>query len=60
MARPLRPESLTWVEQVLGRGARVVATRLLTGGLTSLVHELTVVQSGRRSRYVLRSGAPDN
>jgi aminoglycoside phosphotransferase (APT) family kinase protein len=55
-----RPESLTWVEQTLGRGARVVATRLLTGGLTSLVHELTVVQHGRRSRYVLRSWAPDN
>jgi len=55
-----RPESLTWVEQTLGRGARVVATRVLTGGLTSLVHELTVVRSGRRSRYVLRSWAPDN
>jgi aminoglycoside phosphotransferase (APT) family kinase protein len=55
-----RPESLTWVEQTLGRGARVVSTRLLTGGLTSLVHELTVVRNGRRSRYVLRSWAPDN
>ena len=49
-----------WVEQALGRGARVVATRRLTGGLTSLVHELTVAQSGRRSRYVLRSWSPDN
>jgi aminoglycoside phosphotransferase (APT) family kinase protein len=55
-----RPESLTWVEQTLGRGARVVATRRLTGGLTSLVHELTVVRNGRQSRYVLRSWAPDN
>jgi aminoglycoside phosphotransferase (APT) family kinase protein len=55
-----RPESLTWVEQTLGRGARVVATRPLTGGLTSLVHELTVVRNGRRSRYVLRSWASDN
>jgi aminoglycoside phosphotransferase (APT) family kinase protein len=55
-----RPESLTWVEQTLGPGARVVATRLLTGGLTSLVHELTVVRNGRRGRYVLRSWAPDN
>ena len=55
-----RPESLTWVEQTLGRGARVVATRPLTGGLTSLVHELTVVRNGRKSRYVLRSWAPDN
>jgi len=55
-----RPESLTWVEQTLGRGARVVATRQLTGGLTSLVHEVTVVRNGRRSRYVLRSWAPGN
>jgi aminoglycoside phosphotransferase (APT) family kinase protein len=55
-----RPESLTWVEETLGRGARVVATRLLTGGLTSLVHDLTVVRSGRRSRYVLRSWAAGN
>ena len=38
----------------------MVATRRLTGGLTSLVHELTVVRNGRRSRYVLRSWAPDN
>jgi len=33
---------------------------LLTGGLTSLVHELTVMRNGRRSRYVLRSWAPGN
>ena len=60
--RPLRkrPEALTWVEETLGRGARVVTTRRLTGGLTSLVHELTVVRNGRRSRYVLRSWSPDN
>ena len=58
--RRQRPESLTWVEQALGRGARVVATRRLTGGLTSLVHELTVARKGRRSRYVLRSWAPGN
>ena len=55
-----RPESLTWVEQTLGRGARVVTTRPLSGGLTSLVHELIVVRNGRRSRYVLRSWASDN
>jgi aminoglycoside phosphotransferase (APT) family kinase protein len=55
-----RPESRAWVEQTLGRGARVVATRRLTGGLTSLVHELTVERKGRRSRYVLRSWPPDN
>jgi aminoglycoside phosphotransferase (APT) family kinase protein len=49
-----------WVERTLGRGARVIATRLLTGGLTSLVHELIVVRNGHRRRYVLRSWAPDN
>ncbi|MEO7190980.1 MAG: aminoglycoside phosphotransferase family protein [Vicinamibacterales bacterium] len=38
----------------------MVATRRLTGGLTSLVRELTVVQNLRRSRYVLRSWASDN
>jgi len=55
-----RPPSHTWVEQTLGEGARVVSARLLTGGLTSLVHELTVAGNGRRGRYVLRSWAPDN
>ncbi|HEX5214474.1 MAG TPA: aminoglycoside phosphotransferase family protein [Vicinamibacterales bacterium] len=58
-SRP-RPESLQWVEQALGRGARVVAARVLTGGLTSLVHALTVERSGRRSRYVLRSWPADS
>ena len=38
----------------------MVATRRLTGGLTSLVHELTVMRNGRRSRYVLRSWPPGN
>jgi len=56
----LRPEALTWVEQTLGRDARVVAKCRLTGGLTSLVHELTVEENGRRSRYVLRSWPPGN
>lgn len=50
--------SLTWVEQTLGGGARVVAARRLTGGLTSLVRELIVLEHGRRRRYVLRSWAP--
>jgi aminoglycoside phosphotransferase (APT) family kinase protein len=61
MRRPRkRPELPAWVEQTLGRGARVVATRRLTGGLTSQVRELTVAQNGRRSRYVLRSWPPGN
>ncbi|HXT68851.1 MAG TPA: aminoglycoside phosphotransferase family protein [Vicinamibacterales bacterium] len=50
----------TWIEEALGPGARIVATRRLTGGLTSLVHELAVERKGRRSRYVLRSWPPGN
>ena len=58
---PRHQSGLTeWLEQALGRGARVVATRRLTGGLTSLVHELTIAQHGRRHRYVLRSWPSDN
>lgn len=38
----------------------MVATRRLTGGLTSFVHELTVLRHGRRSRYVVRSWEPGN
>lgn len=34
--------------------------RRLTGGLTSLVQELTIAQNGRRSRYVLRSWPADH
>lgn len=55
-----RPESLMWVERTLGKGARVVTTRRLTGGLTSQVHELAVIRHGRRSRYVLRSWPPED
>jgi aminoglycoside phosphotransferase (APT) family kinase protein len=38
----------------------VVAVRKLTGGLTSLVQELTILGNGRRSRYVLRSWPSDS
>lgn len=55
MAPGGRPTSLSWVEQTLGISARVVSRRRLTGGLTSLVHELTVVRRGRRTRCILRS-----
>jgi aminoglycoside phosphotransferase (APT) family kinase protein len=58
--REKRQLSLTWVERTLGRGARVIATRLLTGGLTSLVHELIVMRNGHRRRYVLRCWPPGN
>lgn len=38
----------------------MVAVRRLTGGLTSLVHDLTVARNGRRGLYVLRSWPADN
>jgi aminoglycoside phosphotransferase (APT) family kinase protein len=60
MARRRRPASLSWVEQTLGGGARVVSSRRLTGGLTSRVHELTVDGNGRVTRCVLRSWPSDN
>jgi len=47
-------ETLAWVERTIGPGARVVGWRRLTGGLTSLVHRLTVERNGRRELYVLR------
>jgi hypothetical protein len=34
--------------------ARVVGSKRLTGGLTSMVHQLTVRRNGRREEYVLR------
>jgi aminoglycoside phosphotransferase (APT) family kinase protein len=49
---------LAWVAQTLGRGARVVRWRRLTGGLTSIVHRLTVERNGRREEYVLRWWRP--
>ena len=49
---------MAWVQQTLGRGARVVGWRRLTGGLTSLVHRLTVAQNGRRRSFVLRRWVP--
>ena len=52
----MRPPAATlaWVERTIGRGARVVAWRRLTGGITSWVHRLTVAHHGRRESYVLR------
>ena len=47
-------ETLAWVERIIGRGARVVGWRRLTGGITSAVHRLTVEENGRRRPYVLR------
>jgi aminoglycoside phosphotransferase (APT) family kinase protein len=48
------------VEQTIGRGARVIGSRRLTGGLTSLVTELTIDSSGNRTQYVLRSFEPSD
>jgi aminoglycoside phosphotransferase (APT) family kinase protein len=63
MPRPdARPPAqlLAWVEQTLGSSARVVGWKRLTGGLTSIVHRLTVERNGRREEYVLRWWVPDS
>ena len=63
MLRPdARPPAqlLKWVEQTLGGGARVVGCKRLTGGLTSIVHRLTVERNDRREEYVLRWWARDS
>jgi aminoglycoside phosphotransferase (APT) family kinase protein len=51
---------LAWVEQTLGSSVRVVGWTRLTGGLTSIVHRLTVERNGRRDQYVLRWWVPDS
>ncbi len=58
-ARPTA-QLLAWVEQTLGSGVRVVGWKRLTGGLTSIVHRLTVERNGRREEYVLRWWEPDS
>src|SRR3954466_2597708 len=56
MPRPDAPPAqlLAWVEQTVGSSARVVGWKRLTGGLTSIVHRLTVERNGCREEYVLR------
>ena len=56
----MRPpaETLVWCERTLGRGARVVGCRRLTGGLTSAVHRLTIEHRGQRRSFVLRRWVP--
>jgi aminoglycoside phosphotransferase (APT) family kinase protein len=51
---------IAWVEHTLGSGARVVGWKRLTGGLTSVVHGLTVELNGTPERYVLRWWVPDS
>ena len=61
MPRPdARPPAqlVAWVEQTLGSSARVVGLKRLTGGLTSIVHRLTIEQNGHREEYVLRWWLP--
>jgi aminoglycoside phosphotransferase (APT) family kinase protein len=50
---------IAWVEQTLGGSARVAGWKRLTGGLTSIVHELRVGRRGLCERYVLRWWVPD-
>ena len=60
LRRDRRTQLLAWVEQTLGRRVRVVGWKRLTGGLTSIVHRLTVRRNGRREEYVLRWWVPDS
>ena len=50
---------LAWVEETVGRGARVVERERLTGGLTSNVHRVTIERNGGRDDYVLRWWLPN-
>ena len=52
--RHLRPsaQTLDWVERVAG--ARVVASRRMTGGIDSVVHRLTIDHGSYRDVLVLR------
>src|SRR5262245_59212617 len=61
IARP-PAAAIAWVERTIGRRARVVAWRRLTGGLTSLVHRLTVERGAVRRPYILRrwGSAPEH
>ena len=62
MPRPdARPPAqlLAWVEQTLGGSARVVGSKRLTGGLTSIVDQLTIAHNDGRGEYVLRWWVPD-
>lgn len=46
------PQTLDWVER--SAGARVVAWRRMTGGISSVVHRLTIDRGGHREVLVLR------
>lgn len=50
--------ALAWVLDILRPGSRVVRSERLTGGLTSIVHAITVERLGRREQLVLRRIVP--
>ena len=50
------PEALAWVERVAG--GKVVAWRRMTGGISSVVHQLTIDHGGYREVLVLRRYEP--
>ena len=43
-----------WIEAELGPDCRVIGARRLRGGVSSVVHDLTIERMGRRSHVVLR------
>lgn len=51
---PPTGDELRAVERLLGRRSRVVGVRRLRGGITSAVHQLSVVDGGHRRSVVLR------
>jgi aminoglycoside phosphotransferase len=52
--RPLPAATLEWVASRVGRDARVVSARRLTGGIRSSVHDLRVLSRGTVHRLVLK------
>jgi hypothetical protein len=47
--------ALVWAAQAVGRGARIARVRRLVGGISSVVHSLSVVSTnGTRHELVLR------
>jgi aminoglycoside phosphotransferase (APT) family kinase protein len=51
-------ESLAWVASVLGPRRRIIRWERLTGGITSIVHALTVEHNGQSREVVLRRITP--
>jgi aminoglycoside phosphotransferase (APT) family kinase protein len=51
---PVSAQARRWVEASLGPGAHVVSARRLRGGLSSVVHKLTVERDGQRFSVVLK------